>query len=88
MLRVFGDIHSGNCFKVKLLLQQLGREYDWVHIDIMKNESHAPEFLKLNPKGQIPILELSPGVVLSESNAILHYLANGVCQIFKRYEPT
>jgi glutathione S-transferase len=77
MLRVFGDIHSGNCFKVKLLLQQLGAEYEWLHIDIMKKESRTPEFLSINPKGQIPVLQVEAGTVLTESNAILHYLADG-----------
>jgi glutathione S-transferase len=77
MLRVFGEINSGNCFKVKLLLEQLGAEYEWVHIDIMKKESRTPAFLSLNPKGQIPVLEVKAGTILTESNAILHYLADG-----------
>jgi len=77
MLRVFGDIKSGNCFKAKLLLEQIGREYEWVHVDIMKKQSSTPEFLLMNPKGQIPVLEIEPGKVLTESNAILHYLADG-----------
>jgi glutathione S-transferase len=77
MLRVFGDVNSGNCFKVKLLLHHLGLPYEWVHVDIMRKESRTPEFLRMNPKGQIPVLEIAPGNVLSESNAILHYLAEG-----------
>ena len=77
MFRVFGDVHSGNCYKVKLLLHQLHQPYEWVHIDIMQKESRTPEFLRMNPKGQIPVLEIVPGTFLSESNAILHYLADG-----------
>jgi glutathione S-transferase len=77
MFRVFGDIQSGNCFKVRLLLQQLGLPFEWVHVDILKKESRTPEFLQRNPRGQIPVLELPDGTYLTESNAILHYLAEG-----------
>jgi glutathione S-transferase len=83
MLRVFGDIYSGNCYKVKLLLQQLGLQYKWVDVDITKKQSRTPEFLRMNPNGQIPVLEATPGVFLPESNAILHYLADG-----SRFLPT
>ena len=77
MFRVYGDIQSGNCFKVKLVLQQLGLPYEWVHIDILKKESRTPDFLNKNPKGQIPVLKIAPDIILTESNAILHYLADG-----------
>ena len=77
MLRVFGDIQSGNCFKVKLLLQHLGLEHAWVAVDILKKETRTPSFLRINPRGQIPVLEITPGTYLTESNAILHYLAEG-----------
>jgi glutathione S-transferase len=43
----------------------------------MKKESRTPAFLSLNPKGQIPVLEVKAGTILTESNAILHYLADG-----------
>ena len=77
MLRVYGDIYSGNCFKVKLVLHQLGLPYEWKSVDILKNETRAPAFLAMNPRGQIPVLEIEPGIFLPESNAILHYLADG-----------
>lgn len=77
MLKVYGDHESGNCYKVKLLLTQLGQPFDWVNIDILKKESRTPEFLAKNPNGKIPLLEVEPGVYLAESNAILHYLAEG-----------
>ncbi len=76
MLTVYGDIMSGNCYKVKLLLELLDLPYNWVHIDIVKRESRTPDFLAKNPNGRIPLLELNPGVFLPESNAILHYLAD------------
>lgn len=75
-LTVYGDIHSGNCYKVKLLLCRLGRAHDWRHVDILKGESRTAEFLALNPNGRIPVLADGERV-LCESNAILYYLAHG-----------
>jgi len=70
------DFHdSGNGYKVRLLLSHLGLAYRYVEIDILSGESRTPEFLAKNPNGRIPVLELSDGTFLSESNAILFYLA-------------
>lgn len=77
MLKVYGDHGSGNCYKVKLLLTQLKQPFEWVEIDILNKETRTPEFLAMNPNGKIPLLESKPGTYLSESNAILHYLAEG-----------
>ena len=77
MLRVYGDVNSGNCFKVKLVLHQLDIPYTWQHVDILKKQSRTPEFLAMNPTGKIPLVELDNRVFLPESNAILHYLADG-----------
>ncbi len=77
MLRVFGDVWSGNCYKVKLALTRLKIPYEWVAIDILKGESRTPEFLARNPNGRVPVLELEDGTCLAESNAILWYLAAG-----------
>jgi len=77
MLRVYGDIYSGNCFKVKLALHQLGLPYEWIKVDILKKETRTPAFLRMNPRGQIPLLEIRADIFLPESNAILHYLADG-----------
>src|SRR6266481_3399543 len=75
MLRVYGDLQSGNCYKVKLLLAQLKRPHEWVHVDILEKQTRA--FLAKNPNGKIPLLEIEEGVYLPESDAILHYLAEG-----------
>jgi len=77
MYRVFGMAESGNCYKVKLLLSQLGEKFEWVETDIMQGKSRTGEFLAMNPNGKVPTLEISPGVYLPESNAILCYLAEG-----------
>ena len=74
---LYGDSQSGNCYKIKLLFSLLNIEHKWVHIDILNNETHTKEFLQKNPNGKIPLLELSDGRYLSESNAILNYLAEG-----------
>jgi glutathione S-transferase len=67
---------SGNSYKVRLVLAQLGIEHRLVEVDILKGDSHTPEFLKMNPNGQVPLLEVAPGRYLAESNAILWYVAS------------
>jgi glutathione S-transferase len=68
---------SGNSYKVRLALAQLGIPYRLVEVDILKGESHTPEYLAMNPSGQIPLLEAAPGRFIAESNAILWYVADG-----------
>ncbi|MDH4654237.1 glutathione S-transferase family protein [Pseudomonas sp. JS3066] len=77
MYKVYGDYKSGNCYKVKLILNLLGLPYQWVPVDILKGETESPEFLEKNPNGKIPVLELEDGTTLWESNAILNFLAEG-----------
>lgn len=77
MVTVYGMKASGNCFKVQLLLEQLGEPYRWVEIDSAAGETRTPEFLARNPNGKVPLLELPDGRTLAESNAILCYLAEG-----------
>lgn len=77
MYRLYDFLPSGNGYKVRLLLTQLGIEFEYVEMDILKGETRTPEFLEKNPNGRIPVLELEPGVFLSESNAILMYLSEG-----------
>ena len=74
---VYGMQASGNCFKVKLLLEHLGRPYRWVEVDSANGQTRTPDFLARNPNGKVPLLELPDGRRLSESNAILAYLADG-----------
>jgi glutathione S-transferase len=75
MITAYGYSVSGNCYKVRLLLEQLGRAYRWVEIDSSKGETRTPEFLAKNRNGRVPIIELDDGRVLAESNAILFWLA-------------
>ena len=76
-MKVYGDIQSGNCYKIKLLTALLGLDHDWIHIDILGGETHSEEFLAKNPNAKLPVLELDDGRCLSESNAIINLLAVG-----------
>ncbi|MBX6369170.1 MAG: glutathione S-transferase family protein [Rhodospirillales bacterium] len=76
-MRLYDNRSSGNAYKVRLLLHQLGIPFERVEIDIDRGESRTPEFLARNPNGRIPVLEIAPGRHLAESNAILWYLAEG-----------
>ncbi|OYT95763.1 MAG: glutathione S-transferase [Pseudomonas sp. PGPPP3] len=77
MYKVYGDYRSGNCYKIKLMLELLGLPYEWVAVDILKGETQSEAFLAKNPNGKIPVLELEDGTCLWESNAILNFLADG-----------
>ena len=75
MYRLHNNMSSGNAYKARLLLTQLGIPFELVEYDVDKAETRTAEFLAKNPNGRIPLLELSPGRFLAESNAILCYLA-------------
>ena len=77
MLKVYGDLQSGNRYKIKLLLAFLGIEHAWQHIDVVKKETKTAEFLTINPNGQIPTVVLEDERILCESHAILGYFAEG-----------
>jgi len=74
---VHGFSPSGNCHKVRLLLEQLGREYRWIEIDVLGGGTRTPDYLASNPNGKVPMLVADDGRVLVESNAILFWLAEG-----------
>ncbi|MBD2500631.1 glutathione S-transferase family protein [Anabaena azotica] len=74
-LRLYDFLPSGNGYKVRLLLTQMGMPFERVEVNILKGESRSVEFLSKNPNGRIPVLEIAPGKYLAESNAILLYLS-------------
>jgi glutathione S-transferase len=77
-MRLHDNLSSGNGYKVRLLLTQLGIPFERVEYDIDEGETRTPEFLEnVNPNGRIPVLETDDGQFLPESNAILFYLADG-----------
>jgi glutathione S-transferase len=75
MFTVYGTASSGNCYKVKLALEQLALPYRWVEIDSSRGGTRSADFLSMNPNGKVPTLALEDGSFLPESNAILCYLA-------------
>ena len=77
MLRLYDDLESGNGYKCRLLMHQLGVPFEHVLLDILRGETRTPEFLARNPNGRIPTLELEDGTFLPESDAILWYLSEG-----------
>jgi glutathione S-transferase len=77
MYTLYSMQRSGNSYKVRLALAQLGLPYNLEEVDILKGESRTPEFLAKNPSGQVPLLEVAPGRFVAESNAILWHLASG-----------
>ncbi|TQV88200.1 glutathione S-transferase family protein [Aliikangiella coralliicola] len=77
MHTLYGDIISGNCYKPYLLMHLLDIKHHWVNIDVMKGEARTAEFTQKNLNAKIPLLELENGQFISESNAILYFLAEG-----------
>lgn len=77
MYRLYDYLPSGNGYKCRLVLKQLGIPYELVEMDIKVGATRTPEFLAKNPNGRIPLLEVPERGFLSESHAIMHFLARG-----------
>jgi glutathione S-transferase len=76
-LKLYDYAASGNCYKARLLLALLDVAYERVPIDIFAGDTLTPEFGRLNPVRETPVLELESGETITQSNAILWYLAEG-----------
>ena len=76
-LQVYGDSTSGNCLKVKWVLRRLGVPFEWNEIDIMTGATRTPDFLAINPAGQVPVVAFDHGRTLAQSNAIILHFAEG-----------
>ena len=76
-MRLYDYAASANCYKVRLLLEQLEIPYEKVSLDIFDGDTLTDAFARMNPAKTTPVLELGPGRHLTESNAILAYLAEG-----------
>src|SRR5580700_4098432 len=74
-MTVYGDSISGNCLKVKFVAELLGLPYDWVEVSVLNKETRTPEFLAMNPAGQVPVVRFADNGVLTQSNAIILHLA-------------
>lgn len=76
MFKIYGDSISGNCLKAKYTADYLNLPYEWHEINILNQESRTLEYLAMNPFGQVPIIELQDGEVITQSNAIIRYIAH------------
>ena len=77
MLTIYGDGKSCNCLKVKWTAEKLAIPYRWRELDVLKDETRTPDFLAMNPAGQVPLVILPDGRALAQSNAIIVHLAEG-----------
>lgn len=75
MIHLYDYLESGNGYKIRLLLTQLGVPFKRIELDIRKGETRTPEFLRKFPNGRIPAVELDDGKLLFESDAIISYFA-------------
>ncbi len=76
-MKIFGDLQSGNCLKVKFVADFLELPYDWQDVDITQGGTRIDSFLRINPHGQVPVVQFDDGRTLAQSNAIIRYLARG-----------
>ena len=74
MIKLYGHEMSGNSYKARLFLELLPIDYEWIKVDLMKGEHKSPEYLELNPFGQVPLL-VDGETKLADAQAILVYLA-------------
>lgn len=73
----YGDFRSGNCGKIVFALNYLDISFRWIEVDSLGGETRTLDFLRVNPKGQIPVVVLPDGRILAQSNAIVRYFAEG-----------
>jgi glutathione S-transferase len=76
-MKIYGDLISGNCLKVKWTCDRLGIPYEWMPVDVVAGETRTPAFLAMFPQGQVPAVDFEDGRTLAQSNGIMRYLARG-----------
>ncbi len=76
-MRLYNSAVSGNCYKVRLLLAQLGIDYETVEMSVVDRSNRSEVLGGLNPGLRVPTLVLDDGRPLAESNAILWYFGDG-----------
>jgi glutathione S-transferase len=76
-MRLYDYSASANCYKARLLLALLGRDYERVPVDIFAGDTLTDAYGALNPARETPVLELDDGTVVTQSSAIVWLLAEG-----------
>lgn len=77
-MKIYSTPFSGNSYKIRLFLSLLGLEHEVVDVDVAHGETRSSEFLRRNPRGQVPVLK-DGEVTVWDSQAILVYLARRYC---------
>lgn len=76
-MKLYGSSASGNCLKPKWVLDWLGFAHEWIETDSFDGSTRTPEFLAINPAGQVPVVVFADGRTLAQSNAIMLHFAEG-----------
>jgi len=76
-MEIYGDSISGNCLKLKWTASLLGMPYRWIEISVINGETRTPDYLAMNPAGQVPLVRFDDGRILAQSNAIILHFAEG-----------
>jgi glutathione S-transferase len=76
-MKIYGDVRSGNCDKVRFTVDYVRLPHEWVEVDSVTGGTRTAEFLAMNPQGQVPVVRLGDGRFLAQSNAIIRLVADG-----------
>lgn len=76
-IKIYGMSSSGNCHKVRLILDYLKYPHEWIETDTRQQQTQTDDFRRMNPNARLPLAILEDGTALPESNAILYYLSQG-----------
>lgn len=76
-IKLYGSSDSGNAMKPRWVADYLGLDCEWIETNSFNGETRTPEFLKINPAGQVPVAVLADGRTLAQSNAIMAHFAEG-----------
>ena len=72
-MKLYQTNYSPNSRRVRIFLAEKGLDVPYIHVDLSKGESHTPDYLKMNPMGEVPLLETDDGCYIAESVAICRY---------------
>jgi glutathione S-transferase len=76
-MKLYGMTISGNCWKASQILRLTGHDFEWIETDTNRGDTRTAEYLALNPQGEVPLVVLNDGAVITQSNAILSHFAEG-----------
>lgn len=77
MMHIYGDSISCNCLKVKWVADLRGLPYRWIETSVLAGDTRTPDYLAMNPAGQVPLVRFDDGRTLAQSNAIMLAFAEG-----------